>query len=233
VLFSALTSFIYLPVMFISEIVRVSETKFGTDMLTRQHDQDIKKAIQLLGDKARRYYCTVKCLQSLHLVTAQNTQISPPEMDFERSGYWKKLAANEVGADKDGNPIVGRTWTERRETWFADKPASFLIQREERQFEGPDPGIVYIVSSPAYGADVYKVGLTRRTAEQRAKELSSSTGIALPFGVVANWEVGDCGAVESAVHSELDWCRLNSRREFFYTKLSTIVETVQRAITNE
>ena len=230
VLFSALTSFIYLPLLFISESVRVSETKFATEMLTRQHDTDIKKAIQLLGDKARRYYCTVKCLQSIAPMSSPNTEISPPDMEFETAGFWRKLAANEIGTDKDGNPIVGRTWAERRDVWHASKPASFLIQSNEKQIEGPDPGVVYIVSSPASGADVYKVGLTRRTAEQRAKELSSATGVALPFGVVANWEVGDCAAVEKAVHRDLDWCRLSSRREFFYTKLSTIVEAVQRAI---
>jgi hypothetical protein len=230
VLFSALTSFIYLPLMFISEIDRVSDTKFATEMLTRQHDPEIKKAIQLLGEKGRRYYCTVKCLQSIAPVSSPNAQISPPDMEFETAGFWRKLAANEIGADKDGNPIVGRTWTERHDVWHAPKPTSFLIQSNEKQTDGPDPGVVYIVSSPAYGADVYKVGLTRRNADQRAKELSSATGVALPFGVVANWEVGDCAAVEKAVHHALNWCRLSSRREFFYTKLSTIVEVVQQAI---
>jgi hypothetical protein len=82
----------------------------------------------------------------------------------------------------------------------------------------------------AHGNDLYKVGLTRRTASDRAAELGSSTGVPLPFEVLASWEVPDCGSIEKNVHRQLKQYRLSKRREFFRTSLSTIVAAVEQAI---
>jgi hypothetical protein len=98
---------------------------------------------------------------------------------------------------------------------------------------GPDPGVIYLTRSPAHEVDLYKVGLTRRSADERNKELSSATGVPLPFGVCASWEVGDCASVEKEVHRRLEWCRVNRRREFFNASLSKIVETVESVIAEQ
>jgi hypothetical protein len=151
-------------------------------------------------------------------------------MEYNSEAFWKKLAPGEIGEDQDGNPIVGRTWVRRVESWSSRPPGAFVIQRVAGGVAGRDPGVVYIVRSPSHDTDVYKVGLTRRTANERAREISSSTGVPLPFGVLASWSVGDCSAVEREVHRRLDRQRLSTRREFFAVSLAEIVLVVERVI---
>ena len=86
--------------------------------------------------------------------------------------------------------------------------------------------------SSAHGNDIYKVGLTRRSTRERAAEIGSSTGVPLPFEVLASWDVADCGKVESEVHKHLRQFRVNKKREFYRTSLSSIVATIERVIAN-
>ena len=95
---------------------------------------------------------------------------------------------------------------------------------------GPDPGIVYIMRSAAHALEVYKIGLTRRTATERAKDLSYETGVPLPFGVLAQWEVGDCAGIEALIHERLAAYRVNERREFFRHPLRTIVALINSVV---
>lgn len=167
-----------------------------------------------------------------NLKKASHRIIEPPKFTFESSGYWKPIGANEVGEDKNGNPVVGKTWVERIEKYSVKSPDAFVIKNQPNVPDGRDPGTIYIIRSPAHGNDVYKIGLTRRTTGERASELSSSTGVPLPFEVLASWEVRDCSSVEKEVHEQLRPYRLNKRREFFGISLSSIVAAVEQAINN-
>ena len=126
---------------------------------------------------------------------------------------------------------MGHTWVARHESWSARSPQSFILQRGKTESGGPDPGIIYIQRSPALEINVYKVGLTRRSAEVRAKELSSATGVPLPFDVLANWEVGNCAHVEQEIHKRLAAFRINPNREFFRAELSLIIKTIDTVAT--
>lgn len=75
--------------------------------------------------------------------------------------------------------------------------------------------------------EIYKVGWTSGTAEQRAKELSSATGVPSSFVVVASWKHPDAEALEKGVHAMLTPYRINEGREFFqvsYALLKDIIE---------
>jgi hypothetical protein len=75
VLYSALAALIYLPLTFITEIDRVQETRFGTELLAQQDEESTKEAIKVLGDEARRFYCTVKCLTSNGPISATEQRV--------------------------------------------------------------------------------------------------------------------------------------------------------------
>jgi hypothetical protein len=62
---------------------------------------------------------------------------------------------------------------------------------------------------------VLKIGKTTRDAGQRARELSTHTGVPTPFRVDFVCEVQDCDAVEAAIHARLTTARVNEAREFF------------------
>lgn len=232
-LFSALSSLIYLPVIFIAEHHRVVESKFVTDLYINKQKHHIKKATKEFKNDTYCLHRVVKCLSSpdtANLIRKEKQVIDPPDFSFESSGFWKPLEPNTIGTDKDGNPIVGKTWVERYESYSTCSPESFIIQNVRHIPKGDDPGVVYIIRSASHGNDIYKVGLTRRSAEKRAQEISSSTGVPLPFGVLATWEVGDCGKIEKETHILLKQYRVNKKREFFRASLSTIIAAIEQTI---
>jgi hypothetical protein len=144
-------------------------------------------------------------------------------------GYWKPIGPLEFGNDRDGTPVVGRTWVVRHESWSARSPQSFVLEQPTKMV-GPDPGVVYVQRSESHENNVYKIGLTRRNAEVRASKLSAATGVPLPFFVLAQWEVGDCSQVEREVHGRLADFRINPNREFFFAELSQICRTINEVV---
>jgi hypothetical protein len=78
--------------------------------------------------------------------------------------------------------------------------------------------------------NLFKIGLTRVGVTERAKQLSYETTAALPFQVVAEYRVGNCGRVEAEVHSRLAPYRLNERREFFHCELKKIIRVLQDVV---
>lgn len=77
-------------------------------------------------------------------------------------------------------------------------------------------GYVYIMINPSYQGLV-KIGKTTKEPEDRAKELSSATGVATPFVVVYHREFNNCHKAEQNIHSILEekGFRINNSREFF------------------
>ena len=80
--------------------------------------------------------------------------------------------------------------------------------------------------------DLLKIGKTTRHPEERAKELTSSTGVAAPFYVAYDIKVRDCDKVESLVHHKLSPFRYTSNREFFCISLKKAIDAVQEIASN-
>ena len=74
---------------------------------------------------------------------------------------------------------------------------------------------------------IYKVGWTSGTAEERAKQISSATGVPNSFIVVDSWQHPDAEALEKSVHAILDPYRVSDNREFFrldYPVMKRLIE---------
>jgi hypothetical protein len=93
------------------------------------------------------------------------------------------------------------------------------------------PGYIYILINPKMPG-IAKVGKTTRTPDERALELSGSTGVPSPFIVAFQQPVHDCDAAEAWVHAELerDGYRSAMNREFFDAPLHKIVEIVAKSV---
>ncbi len=228
-LFSLLASLMYLPLLFVDELAHVSEIVFKTELFTKKTEPMTVKAEKLLGKKECCFERTLRCLTTRTSSAQESLTVTPPGLQLEASGYWKMLDPGCVGEDRDRNPIVGRTWVERSENWSSNSPSKFVLQRISKPKDGPDPGVIYVMREPASVPDVYKVGLTRRTAVERARELFT-TGVPLPFGVLAHWNVGNCAAVEKEAHSRLAARRISTRREFFRAPLEEITAMIGQVI---
>lgn len=150
----------------------------------------------------------------------------------ETSGYWKTLDRNQVGADKNENFMHGKTWVTKDLTWME----SPLLEREgelevdvlDQGTNGATDGWVYTLRSAAHPRDVFKVGMTTRSADDRAQELSGSTGQPDHFLVVEEWHVTQPLTVERLIHDALRPHRLAGRREFFQVKYKDLRSTVDR-----
>jgi hypothetical protein len=174
---------------------------------------------------------------------------TPPHFDVETEGYWRRLAAGTYGYDREGNQVQGRTWINASNEWRArsNQPRTVFIKSSvaaakievseyleaaqradaEEKFPSEQVGVLYVMRCLAMKDEVYKVGWTSNSAEQRARELSSATGVPASFAVVEGWQHPDPEALEKGVHAMLDPYRLNERREFFklkYPALKAIIE---------
>jgi hypothetical protein len=93
----------------------------------------------------------------------------------------------------------------------------------------PGAGWVYVLSTREL-PDVLKIGMTTRTVEQRAAEINSATGVAIPFGVRRCWRVSDPQKAEQLVHVALAQHRLRNDREFFRVKFHDAVKVIETQV---
>ncbi len=75
-------------------------------------------------------------------------------------------------------------------------------------------GYVYCLTNESIPGLV-KIGKTSRDPQERAAEISSSTGVPTPFTLKWSREVGNMNKAESDLHAALGQYRLSKRREFF------------------
>jgi hypothetical protein len=75
-------------------------------------------------------------------------------------------------------------------------------------------GFVYIFLNVSF-PELVKIGRTTVSVEERARQLSSSTGLPTPFMVIYDELVDDCEAVERLLHQRFDAYRVRGPREFF------------------
>lgn len=89
-------------------------------------------------------------------------------------------------------------------------------------------GYVYVMINSSFN-DMVKIGKTTKDPNERAKELSSATGVPTPFVVVFYKEFANCDIAENQIHKFLEdaGCRVNDNREFFRVPVKEAIEVVQ------
>lgn len=102
-------------------------------------------------------------------------------------------------------------YTARKRGMFADK--------------GEGDQWVYILSNPTTPG-LLKIGYTKLTPDERAKQISNATGVALPYKVEWAFKCFNGEQLEGEVHRKLKAYRVNNNREFFQISLEEAKETV-------
>jgi hypothetical protein len=96
-----------------------------------------------------------------------------------------------------------------------EKITYYSYKRKNRfSHKGEGNNWVYILSNPLY-PDLLKIGYTKLSPDERAKQISSSTGVALPFKLEWALKCFNGEGLESEIHTHLQEYRINSNREFF------------------
>jgi len=91
----------------------------------------------------------------------------------------------------------------------------------------PNFGAIYIAKNAKDGDDVYKVGMTQRSIEERMKELTSDTSNLGKYKAIGFVVVNDTSKAEKECHSRLSHYRIQTNREFFKAPLSKLVSTIR------
>ncbi|MEL6799851.1 MAG: GIY-YIG nuclease family protein [Pseudomonadota bacterium] len=166
--------------------------------------------------------------------SAATAEVDTEAFHVEQRGYWKQLRTDQVGVGKNGDEVIGKTWVTVTETWqetFGSSPpenstsVSITTGKHAQQ-----TGELYVMRSAQHPKDVYKIGYTTKTADERARQLGATSGQPDQFAVVNSWRVTQPRRIEGIVHERLARYRSNPRREFFNVKYAKIHSTIEQII---
>ncbi len=227
-----------------SEFVRANEDDFYVErhptQIKLQNDpsiKGIKRTVQRLKSSAvepqyRPLYREVLTLRP-RITRAIARTLETLELRRETSGFWKMLSFEKTGADKNGNRIQGKSWVTKELTWneSPSRPSDQLaLISITPQPNSQEIGYVYVMRSPMHERNIYKIGFTNRNPEDRAGDLSASSGQPDHLVVVQSWKVLDARRIEQAIHRRLGEFRLTDRREFFKVKFERARSVIEETI---
>ena len=92
--------------------------------------------------------------------------------------------------------------------------------------KGEGPQWVYVLSNPTTPG-LLKIGYTTQTPDERAKQISNATGVALPYKVEWAFKCFDGEQLEGEVHRKLREYRVNNQREFFQIDLEEAKKVIK------
>jgi hypothetical protein len=104
-------------------------------------------------------------------------------------------------------------------TYYTDKKYGLYADK------GDGDQWVYVLSNPTQPG-LLKIGYTKKLPEERAKQISSATGVALPYKVEWAYQCFNGEMVEREVHHKLKAQRVNNSKEFFQISLEEAKETI-------
>lgn len=214
--------------------------EFEKDIIEEEHETGVKSLITNPFKKSKYKWVDAKhklrtrtlwLLNRKNKFSADKITLRDDKFNIETSGYWKGISPDEVGIDKKGDKITGKTWVKKTESYYQAKTDDLIVAKADKviHFEGENAGYIYIMRNPAFEKNIYKIGLTTNETKERAKQLSK-TSVPDHFHVMREWAVKDCHKAENEVHSILSKYRVDPRREFFDVDMKIINETIEGVI---
>mgnify|MGYP003642714590 FL=1 len=112
----------------------------------------------------------------------------------------------------------GKNW--ENVTYFTSRKKLSYTNRD-----GDHDSWVYVLSNPSQPG-ILKIGYTSNTPEERARQLSNATGVALPYEVEFAYSCWNGLELEKDIHERLNEYRLTKQREFFQIDLEEAKEII-------
>lgn len=152
---------------------------------------------------------------------------------YEEEIIAKAIAETEARVREASDADRSRLEAELAEQRMEFEQALADRERAKSMAEQTRKGTVYVISNVgSFGEGVYKVGLTRRLEPQDRVDELGDASVPFRFDVHALIQADDSPALESALHDLLNEHRVNKvnrRKEFFRSDLSSIRQAVERA----
>lgn len=214
---------------------------FESDIVVERHPTELLDFRKKVSNRK-----TVSLVPAKHLIahreafripardqhSSTSSSFLPPDYRIETSGYWKRLGPRDVGRDKNGAVVHGRTWVSQTLSWVQDPTENqpLVATRSNRAPSSENSGFIYVMRSAAHEKNIFKIGLTRRTSDIRSAELSRSTSSPDQFLVVEDFAVSNCLVAERAIHQRLAEYRINPGREYFRAPYGVIRKAIQATL---
>ena len=106
-------------------------------------------------------------------------------------------------------------------TYYTDRSRNLFANR------GGGDQWVYVLSNPIQPG-ILKIGYTKLTPDERARQISNATGVALPYDVAWAFKCFNGEQLEGEVHRALEMYRVNKQREFFQISLEEAKKTIEK-----
>tara|TARA_R110001583_G_scaffold160071_1_gene311941 strand:+ start:500 stop:2140 length:1641 start_codon:yes stop_codon:yes gene_type:complete len=231
-LFNLCKTCLFLPKYFIDNEESVSIQRVPTDFLEFRKKLKNRKILSLVEAEQKITYRDVYTLEGSERNYPDRSEFITPDFNVETTGFWKRLPVQSKGVGKNGQVVYGRTWVTQTLSWqeVETKSQALTAVRSKVKIDAANAGYIYVMRSAAHDKDIFKVGLTRRNSDVRARELSRSTSSPDQFLVVEDWYVKDCVLAEKLIHSRLSKYRVNPKREYFKTRYNVIFSAVDEVI---
>ena len=139
----------------------------------------------------------------------------------EASQYYSKEE------DKLGAPLMGFTLTKDPDDPKWDNVTYYTTRRKVSAYKGEGRYYIYVLENDTMPG-VLKIGYTGKKPEERATQLSKSTGVPTPFRVAFATKCHDGEGMEYEVHQELKEYRVNNDREFFSCTLEEAQKVIEK-----
>ncbi len=132
--------------------------------------------------------------------------------------YFPSKGIGDISYFTLGPSSIGGGWEDIK--YFTSRKKLSYTNRD-----GDHDSWVYVLSNPTQPG-VFKIGYTSNTPEERARQLSNATGVALPYNVEYAYSCWNGLELEKDVHERLNEYRLSKQREFFQVDLEEIKEII-------
>ena len=122
-------------------------------------------------------------------------------------------------------PYFTLTPSSRGDGW--DTVTYYTARRKDTYSDcGDGDQWVYVLSNPTT-PNLLKIGYTKNTPDERAKQISAATGVALPYKVEFAFKCFNGEQLEGEVHRFLSEFRVNNQREFFEVSLEEATKAIE------
>lgn len=181
--------------------------KFYENQKPEDHPLYIKECAKTIASLEK-----VKSIVNIELTTIYTSLISNNEEVFNYNLFSPTIKKNELPRSTLLNQV------------YED-----IIEKNRISYSLKNVGKIYIMRNANLDKNVYKIGLTTKTTDERARQLSK-TSIPGKFSVMREWNVKDCVLAEKIIHKLLEKYRIDQKREFFQIDMRLANEIIDLVV---
>ncbi len=137
----------------------IEEENYDTEVKKILKSPFKKREFEKADNKFKIRRKTLWILNRNKTFSADIIKLRDDNFKIEKTGYWKKLNDDQIGTDKKGKPIEGKTWVSQTESYYIASEEELIIGRKNnKDYTSKNAGKIYIMRNGNLGDNIYKIG---------------------------------------------------------------------------